>query len=549
MRVFVFLFAFLAFLNAQNLNIKAYFFSGKNFTNPIAENLLDKDNDLYRSYFNKVFEQYKHKPSTPIYDDKNRNYYLGATHIFFAFSDRDIVLKNGKERIPEPLAVMGNHEPAGGWYSARYEGYLLLDKISNYKFNLQTKKANANFKLFDENNFELINIWNIGSESLDFKPNSTQDLKDSFDNKKIHKYRYEIEMSAEGSGANLYLQWLVGDKLENTPGYNQNFDPSEELSFLPNDELPNPNFKVIPPNYFVSAWDTHYRVVEKEFFDSQKGKTDFDWLFNSPLRTKISHDKSWYCLLAGDLKNSKFKKLDNNDEKIIGIYYFNDKQGSTLLKTLSVKTGECFEYFHDHSSKEVFFVDDPGVNSNIISDVFAVRPYEYEFDILDENKDEVDSNKSIKSLVAGKNYILNVSSRGKTKSLDAAYSSKLTGGEILRNGESIKFNGLYPMLKDKKCAKTDSIPINQIEFDKGIAKIEHLNYDDAMKFMINLIDNTYTKVDFDKNDENADKYGLECEDYIVRKDAYKNLSKEDADMLQKSLIGCYIGLDDTNTIK
>ncbi|WP_069636654.1 hypothetical protein [Campylobacter pinnipediorum] len=85
--------------------------------------------------------------------------------------------------------------------------------------------------------------------------------------------------------------------------------------------------------------DIEYRVVEDEYVDAYVNKDsgkDFDWLWNSPIRTKDIGDTNKFCIIMGTKDSSgKYVEIKENQSKIVGARIrYKDYQDKDTMRTL-----------------------------------------------------------------------------------------------------------------------------------------------------------------------------------------------------------------------
>lgn len=352
-----------------------------------------------------------------------------------------------------------------------------------------------------------------------------------------------------------------------------------------------------------------YRVVEEGYTKDKNGnKKDWQWVWNSPLRTKIAGNEGRYCVLAGDSNESDANPYKGNDKNVTVLLTYSkvlDDENSTLRKqnpvflknsisegdqnlTFLIKeskaedtTAYCFDFNETAGTrafKEAYFnvVETNRIkmagNHIISSDFFSVRPRNYTLSIKDKDNSPQKTKKingqdtNMTVLIADSQYTYDINATRFHYSIPElnqtatiGYLSKLDSKII--NDKSSKLKAILTrenkgVIESLDCCNTSNLflgkksssSLHKLVFRDGESKYKNidnvinpsdgllLDYNNTMKFDVNIEDKSWTKVDFNmtkfgdlnstsKTDRIKD-YGLEC---MPNKDDFKNRFSIDID--------------------
>ncbi|WP_069632466.1 hypothetical protein [Campylobacter pinnipediorum] len=190
-----------------------------------------------------------------------------------------------------------------------------------------------------------------GKQEFNYNNSNAITIKDAKAGEKIYvkliygTYRTNIYTPS------LHLKWIKKSDIDKNTKKEKCTTPKLEPLPLPKEsklerdktifrEDGNCGMQIVNFNYKPKS-DIEYRVVEDEYVDAyikNKGQgKDFDWLWNSPIRTKDIGDTNKFCIIMGT-KDSSGKYVEvkkENQSKIVGARIrYKDYQDKDTMRTL-----------------------------------------------------------------------------------------------------------------------------------------------------------------------------------------------------------------------
>ncbi|AQW87583.1 hypothetical protein CPIN18021_0771 [Campylobacter pinnipediorum subsp. caledonicus] len=297
--------------------------------------------------------------------------------------------KDSYFRFPFPMLVefdKGNTYSSNGLYkwTSVWEGYIDIPQDGEWRFSLTIQgkallticdvEASKNKECFYGNS---TTTYNKKYSSYWYKYAYGYNDNDAIIIKKLKKgdkLRFRlIYESADWSihkTSSIHLKWINGDDINRNKG---NCVTPHELQppktnrndtsiFTQNGKC---GMQIVDFEYKASKSDIEYRVVEDEYVDAyvKDNSKDFDWLWNSPIRTKDIGDTNKFCIIMGTKDpNGKYVEVKENQSKIVGARIrYKDYQGNDTMRTLvndkgdyMVRTPGSDKTIKDENSKSCF---------------------------------------------------------------------------------------------------------------------------------------------------------------------------------------------------
>ncbi|AQW81055.1 hypothetical protein CPIN17260_0753 [Campylobacter pinnipediorum subsp. pinnipediorum] len=290
--------------------------------------------------------------------------------------------KDSYFRFPFPMLVefdKGNTYSSNGLYkwTSVWEGYIDIPQDGEWRFSLTIQgkallticdvEASKNKECFYRNS---TTTYNKKYSSYWYKYAYGYNDNDAIIIKKLKKgdkLRFRlIYESADWSihkTSSIHLKWINGDDINRNKG---NCVTPHELQppktnrndtsiFTQNGKC---GMQIVDFEYKLPKSDIEYRVVEDEYVDAyikNKGQgKDFDWLWNSPIRTKDIGDTNKFCIIMGTKDpNGKYIEIKENQNKIVGARIrYKDYQDKDTMRTLV-------------NDKSVYMVRTPGSSKDM----------------------------------------------------------------------------------------------------------------------------------------------------------------------------------------
>ncbi|OPA72280.1 hypothetical protein BB381_01630 [Campylobacter pinnipediorum subsp. caledonicus] len=266
-------------------------------------------------------------------------------------------------------------------WSAIWEGDLEMPrngKTEDWTFSL-TLHGIASLSICREDNPKNCTIKEYKSNysrlDVDYNHHNAITIKDVKPGEKLHVKLIYGTYSTNLYTPSLHLKWIKQSDKNKNKLREKCTTPKLEPIPLPNKSKLKPDktiyredgkcgMQIVNFNYKPKS-DIEYRVVEDEYVDAyvkDNGK-DFDWLWNSPIRTKDIGDTNKFCIIMGTKDpNGKYVEVKENQSKIVGARIrYKDYQGNDTMRTLvndkgdyMVRTPGSDKTIKDENSKSCF---------------------------------------------------------------------------------------------------------------------------------------------------------------------------------------------------
>ncbi|AQW84360.1 hypothetical protein CPIN17262_0674 [Campylobacter pinnipediorum subsp. pinnipediorum] len=360
-------------LSAGSIRANYYNLGITNFKTLINNRKTYDNHTLFLKMTSDISKDYcynKQHPDFKIENGLNGNY--SQTAISFDYWDSDYVWinediwkygcdNNHNFKFPTPLLAHQRGEDnlvrknGHRKWSAIWEGDLEMPKngkTEDWTFSL-TLHGIASLSICREDNSKNCTIKEYKSNysrlDVDYNHHNAITIKDVKPGEKLHVKLIYGTYSTNLYTPSLHLKWIKQSDKNKNKLREKCTTPKLEPIPLPNKSKLKPDktifredgkcgMQIVNFNYKPKS-DIEYRVVEDEYVDAYVNKDsgkDFDWLWNSPIRTKDIGDTNKFCIIMGTKDSSgKYVEIKENQSKIVGarIKYL-DYKGEDTMRTL-----------------------------------------------------------------------------------------------------------------------------------------------------------------------------------------------------------------------